>query len=77
MVLDWKKVALVMVVVGAFVVLALTKNLPENVITAGVTALLGYLGGLFTPVPGPKAPAEVLLTVTGDDRDDDPTLKRN
>lgn len=49
--LTWQKLVLVGLVLGAFVVLAALGKLPNEAITAGIGAAIGWLGGLFTPTP--------------------------
>jgi hypothetical protein len=51
MVLDWKKVVLIVAVLATFTALAVLRLIPNDVISMGVTALLGWLAGLFTPAP--------------------------
>lgn len=54
MVLDWKKVAVILVIAGTFVALAIAHKLPDPVIISGTSAMLGWVGGLFTPTPKNK-----------------------
>lgn len=54
MVLDWKKVLLIVTIVLVFAALSVAKVLPESAVTAGVGAILGWVGGLFTPTPKNK-----------------------
>jgi hypothetical protein len=54
MVLDWKKVLLIVTIVLVFAALSVAKVLPESAVTAGVGAILGWVSGLFTPTPKNK-----------------------
>lgn len=58
MILDWKKVALVVAIVAAFITLSVLKILPSEATVTGMAALLGWVGGLFTPTPKSE-PTEV------------------
>lgn len=59
MILDWKKVAVVLIVVAVFAALALMKQLPDTAVVVGVSAMLGWVGGLFTPTPQNAKPVIV------------------
>lgn len=64
--LDWKKVVLVAAVLGVFAALAFSKVLSAEATTAGMSAILGWIGGLFTPAP--KSDPTYVIHSTGDDQ---------
>jgi hypothetical protein len=54
MVLDWKKVAVFAVLVAVVTALALTKVLSAEVTAVTVSTIVGWVGGLFTPLKEEK-----------------------
>jgi hypothetical protein len=55
MVLDWKKVAVILSVAAVFTALSIAGKLPHDGVVAGISAMLGWVGGLFTPTPKSKS----------------------
>jgi hypothetical protein len=64
--LDWKKVVLVAAVLAVFAALAFAKVLSTEATTVGMSAILGWVGGLFTPTP--KSDPTYVVHTTGDDQ---------
>lgn len=56
MVLDWKKVAVILSVAAVFTALSIAGKLPHEGVVAGIAAMLGWVGGLFTPTPKSAEP---------------------
>jgi hypothetical protein len=51
MVLDWKKVAIAIAIMAMFTTLAVLRLISPEIISAGVTGMITYMAGLFTPTP--------------------------